>query len=479
MTADAVIVGARCAGSAAAIALARAGRHVVAVDRASFPSDTLSTHLLFAGGVAEVARLGALAAVEATGAPRMPEALMVAGGHEVRARYTPVDGIDYGLCVRRTGLDAALVDAARTAGAEVRERTTVTRVLWERGRAAGVRLRGPDGAERDLRAPLVIGADGRRSRVAAQAGAERPHRRNHNGRACYFAYWADGRDDQRHVAAQWREGRELGTAFPCDGGLVLVLVMPPVERADEFRADLSAAYERTVASIPGLAERLAACTRDSKVRQATDTTSYFRRSAGAGWALAGDAGHFKDPVTAQGIRDALRFGRRLGEVAAPVLGEPAALDAALAAWERERDRACLEAYQWTNELGRADALSPIEAELYRAASADPGLADAMLDVFSRVRRPTEVLSPGRAARLTAAALARPGARRRAVLRDAARRAASAGREAVDRVVAERPEVLDRVRAVRAPAVRARGGDAEPAQGGGHAEVARDERVAVP
>lgn len=438
MSTDAVIVGARCAGAATAIALARAGRAVVALDRASFPSDTLSTHLLFAGGVAELDRLGARDRVEATGAPRLPEAMMAAGGIEVRARYTPVGGIDHGLCVRRPGLDAALVETARAVGAEVREQTTVTQVLWERGRAAGVRARGPDGREYELRAPLVVGADGRRSRVAAQAGAERLRRSSPNGRACYFAYWRDAHPGQRHVAAQWREGRELGTAFPCDGGLLVVLLMPPVDRIGEFRADLAGAYERTIAAMPGLTARLEGCERRTKVRQATDTTSYFRRACGRGWALPGDAGHFKDPVTAQGIRDALRFGRRLGELAAPVVHDAAALDRALAGWERERDRECLETYHWTNELGRAAELSPIEAELYRAAAGDPELAGAMLDVFSRTRRPGEVLSAARGARLTGAALTRRGADRRAVARDALRRARSAGREAVDRVVAQRP-----------------------------------------
>src|SRR3954466_460502 len=103
--ADVVVVGARCAGSATAIAFARAGRRVVALDRAGFPSDTLSTHLLFAGGVAELKRLGALERVEAVGAPRLPEALIGGAGLTIRARYTPVDGIDYGMCVRRPGLD--------------------------------------------------------------------------------------------------------------------------------------------------------------------------------------------------------------------------------------------------------------------------------------------------------------------------------------------------------------------------------------
>jgi flavin-dependent dehydrogenase len=457
--ADAVVVGARCAGAATAIALARAGRRVIAVDRASFPADTLSTHLLFAGGVAELQSLGALEAVEALGAPRLPVATMTARGMTVRGRYTPVDGIDYGLCVRRTGLDAALVDTARAAGAEVREATAVTDLLVEDGRVAGVRL-----GDEVLRAPLVVGADGRRSLVAREVGVDAPRRANANGRACYFAYFED--HGPRDLASQWREGAELGTAFPCDGGLALVLVMPPVERVDEFRADLQGAYEATIAAMPGLAERLHGCAQATKVRQAVDTTSYFRASAGPGWALPGDAGHFKDPVTAQGIRDALRYGRLLGEAAAPALDDPRRLDRALRAWARRRERECLEAYQWTNLLARGEPVSPIEAELYRAAAADPELARRLIDVFSRTRRPGEVLTARLALRLATRAFAR-GNRARVARRFAADAALSL-RHAVDRVVAQRPQVLDRVGAVGAPAVRVDG--AEPAQRGAHAEV---------
>ena len=383
---DAIVVGARCAGSAAAAALARAGRRVVALDRVAFPADTISTHLIWPGGVAELQALGALERVRALGAPPLPLALAGAGELEIRGDYTPVDGIDHALCVRRPGLDAALVATARAAGAEIRERCAVTELVHLAGRVAGVRCRDADGGEYELRAPLVVGADGRRSTVARLAGAQRPYRERPSGRACFFAYWEDGRPDWRSTAAQWREGAELGTAFPCDGGLLLVLLQPPAARAGAFRADLAGEYARTVASIPGLAERLRGCHQATKVRSATGIASYFRHSSGPGWALAGDAGHFKDPVTAQGIRDALRYGRRLGEAAAPLLEDPAALDRALRAWERERERDCLEVYQWTNLLARGEPLSPLEAELYRAASQDALLARRMADVFARSAR---------------------------------------------------------------------------------------------
>src|SRR3954470_9011930 len=418
---DAIVVGARCAGSAAATALAGAGRRVVALDRVSFPADTISTHLLWPGGVAELQALGALDRVSALGAPRLPRALGGAGDVVVEGDYTPVDGIGYALCVRRPGLDAALVETARDAGAEVREGVRVNELLHDGGRVAGVRC--DDGAE--LRAPLVIGADGRRSTVARLVRAERPHRSSPSGRACFYAYWEDGRPEWRSIAPQWREGAELGTAFPCDDGLTLVLLQPPVARAAEFRGDVAGAYTRTVASIPGLAARLEGCRQASKVRAATGIASYFRRSAGPGWALAGDAGHFKDPVTAQGIRDALHHGRALAAAAAPALDDPRRLDVVLADWERERDRDCIEVYQWTNVLARGEPMSALEVELYRRAQEDPDLARDVLDVFSRTARPSALFTARRTLGLAARALVRRGSDRTATLASAARDVATA------------------------------------------------------
>lgn len=401
---DVVVVGARCAGSAAAIALARRGRRVVALDSSAFPSDTLSTHLFFPHHWAEIERLGALDRVRAIGAPEHSEAAVWAEDIEVRGPFNAVDGIAHGGCVRRHGLDQALVDTARDAGAEVRERVRVTELVRRAdGRVAGVRYRAHDGEVGEIRARLVIGADGRKSTVANLVGATARDQVD-NQRLMAFAYFRDPIESQRHVAVQWRVGAELGTVFPCDGGLALVLLMSPVSRGAEFRADPVATFESTIAAIPGMAKRLAGCERESTVKLSLKHPSYFRTSHGPGWALAGDAGHFKDPVIAQGIRDALRFGRLLGESVAPVLGdEPGAdaesrLDAALAAWERRRDTECIDSYQWGNGLGLADDISPLEFASYRWFAARAGGATELLDVFSRRRRPDQVFTVPRVAR---------------------------------------------------------------------------------
>ncbi|MGA5757886.1 NAD(P)/FAD-dependent oxidoreductase [Nonomuraea bangladeshensis] len=465
--ADVVIAGARCAGAVAAATLARQGLRVIAVDPAHFPSTTVSTHLLFAGGVAELARAGVLERVEKIGAPRLSRAFIGGPGHGAAGGYTPVDGLDYGMCVRRAPLDAALVDAAREAGADVREGHRVTEVLWENGRAVGVRVRsraggdhpeepggqsgsagsgdqggfgssggrGGSGAsggargsagsqgsrasgEYEIRARLVIGADGRRSTLARLLGAEQPRVTHANGRACYYAYYEDPREEWRNTAAMWLTGRELGNAFPCDGGLSLVLLMPPVERVPDFRGNLEAEFERTVTLVPGLAERLSGCSRATKVVSSTTHPSYFRRSSGPGWALVGDAGHFKDPVTAQGIRDAIRFARLLGERAGGVIGDPAALDDAVRAWERRRDAECVHTYHWTNLLGRGDALAPVQFELLRVLTDGPGGVRRVLDVYSRLRDPRETLALPGLLRATVRALAHGAGERPAILRSA-------------------------------------------------------------
>jgi flavin-dependent dehydrogenase len=401
---DVVIVGTRCAGTAAAIAFARAGRRVIGLDSSSFPSDTLSTHLLWSSGVFELRQLGALERVRALGAPPLTTGMAAGAGHVVAAPFTPYGGIDYSMCVRRVGLDAALVDTARKAGADLREQVRVDELLWDDGRVRGVRYHDRDGTSHEIRARLVVGADGRRSTVAKLVGTAAPYRRSASGRACFYGYWEDTGDHDRSVAAQWRAGRLLGTAFPCDDGLVLCLIQPPADTAPRGVVRIEQSYRDMIGRIPGLATRLAGSTLRGRIRSAVDIASYFRRSSGPGWALPGDAGHFKDPVTAQGIRDALRYGRLLGEATAHVLDDPVALDRRLAEWELRREADCLEIYQYTNRLARGTEMNPLEIELYREAASDPRLAVAVMETISRVRAPRHMIAPTRTLLLAGRAL---------------------------------------------------------------------------
>lgn len=417
---DVVIVGSRCAGAAAAIALASRGRKVVALDSAAFPSDTLSTHLFFPNHWAELEALGAQDRVLALGAPLHSRGGVGAPGIEVIGAYNAyADGLAAGSCVRRPGLDMALVQTAREAGAEVREHVKVTDLVRDgSGRVTGVHFTERAGGQGTLQAKLVIGADGRRSTVARLVGTVEHHRWE-NQRMMAYAYCADVHADKRELAMQWRYGDDLVTVFPCDGERLVALLMPPVRRSPEFRADAEAAWAATVDRVPPFADRLRGCTRDGRIRISYSHPSYFRHSHGPGWALAGDAGHFKDPVTAQGIRDALRFGRLLGEVAAPVLDDPQALDIAVARWEADRDAQCLPMYQWANLLGRDDAVSVVEESAYRwFARGDRAIE--LMDAFSRKRTPTTVFTAPRLVRWVVSAARRPDVDKRALWRTVAR-----------------------------------------------------------
>jgi 2-polyprenyl-6-methoxyphenol hydroxylase-like FAD-dependent oxidoreductase len=142
----------------------------------------------------------------------------------------------------------------------------------------------------------------------------------------------------------------------------------------------------------------------SKLRSTGETPAFFRASSGPGWALAGDAGHFKDPVTGQGMRDAMWMGRTLAQHVLPVLDDPAAVDEATRRWEAARDRECLPAYHFANADTRVERQSPLLVEVVREAgrSLEPDLGD----LFGRARTPQEIVPPRRAARALGAALLR-------------------------------------------------------------------------
>lgn len=420
--ADVVVVGGRLAGSAVAITLARGGHRVVVLEQRRFPADTLSTHVLVPYAVAEAARLGVLERLLALDPPLSHMVHVGAGDVQVHEHWSSVDGIGYGLCIPRPEQDLAFMQTARAAGADVREDARVTEVVWQDGRAAGVRYTDAEGTERTVRARLVVGADGRRSTIAARVGSWRPYRLSRNGRGAAYRYMSDPLvgTDWHATMSQWRWGTTIGYTFPVPGQRLLCLLMPPAEQISAFRQDPDGAWDALIAEDPdGIGARMRGATDRTKVRSTAETTSFFRASTGPGWALAGDAGHFKDPVIGSGQRDALRFGRRLGEVLSPLLAEDAPdadLDAALAGWERERDRECNASYHWGCRESRATSpATPLLREIIRTFAGSP---EHLGDNFNRVRPPERVVGPRAIALGLVNALHRHPRERGAILREA-------------------------------------------------------------
>src|SRR5882757_2589140 len=417
-SADVVVIGGRCAGSGTAIGFARAGRKVIAVDRARFPSDTLSTHVNFPSAVAELQAVGALERVLAYNPPKCTHGMVEADGARCLQKFASVEGIDYGICLPRTQLDMALVETARAAGAEIRERTALETILRTGDRVSGVVVKEPDGSYVQIDCKLLVGADGRRSSTAKLLGADVPYRGSRNERGCAFWYM-----DDPHVGTEWRDrliqlrsGDTHALIFPCPKDRVLCLFMGPVLDVPKFRKDPEAMWEAMLEANPAVRLRLGGATNFSKLRSTGDNVAFFRRSSGPGWALCGDAGHFKDPIIGQGIRDALRFGRLLGEACGPVLDDPAAADAAARAVEARRDRECNATYHWGNRESRDFVVNPIVQEaLVDLDGREPPL---LLQMFDRIKAPHHVLNPARGAKYVGRAMLRRGADRSALLKEA-------------------------------------------------------------
>jgi flavin-dependent dehydrogenase len=341
---DAVVVGARAAGAATAMLLARRGLRVLAVDRGAYGTDTLSTHALMRAGVLQLAQWGLLERIEAEGTPRVRRTVFHYEDEVVDIEVKARGGVPALFAPRRTVLDRILVDAAVEAGAEVRHRVRLADLLRGRGgRVRGVLLQDEAGAERAVRAGIVIGADGMHSKVAALVGAPSTRRGRH-ATATVYGYWAGLDVDGYHW--HWGRGTAAG-AIPTNGGQVLLFATLPAARfAEEMRAaGVPDGYRRLLAeTAPRLAARLPDATLVGTLHGFPGQTGHVRRPWGPGWALVGDAAYFKDPLTAHGISDALRDAELLARAAAK------GSDEALAGYETSRDDLSLGLFDLTDQI---------------------------------------------------------------------------------------------------------------------------------
>ena len=344
---DAVIVGARCAGAATALLLARAGARVLVVDRQKYGTDTASTHALMRGAVIQLHRWGVLPALMAAGTPPVTAATFHYGTEATRVAVKPEHGVDFLCAPRRTLLDPLLVDAARAAGAEIRHDVAVAGLgFGAGGRVIGVELR--DGAQNSaaIGAGVVIGADGRQSTVAKLVGA-RAYAEGRAGSGYVYGYYSGLVDDGYH----WYFGDGVAAgAIPTNDGQHCVFTGVPGERfAEVFRGDLDGGFRRVAAAnSPALAEAIDGARLDGRLRGFVSMPGYMRQSHGAGWALVGDAGYFKDPLTAHGITDALRDAELLSRAV------QAGSTDAYARYQEERDALSQPLFEVTGAIAGLD-----------------------------------------------------------------------------------------------------------------------------
>lgn len=361
---DAVIVGARCAGAATALLLARQGARVLVVDRDQPGTDTMSTHALMRGAVMQLASWGTLPRIVAAGTPAIRKTSFVYGAETIELDIKASHGVDALYSPRRTILDSALAQDAIAAGAEFRYGVSIGAVTHGADdRVTGAVLRGADGQTRTLSCDLLIGADGRRSSVARLVGAATERSSQHTTAVAYSYF--EGLAD-RGNRWYYSEGFAAGV-IPTNGGQSCVFVsMPQARFRSELRGRLDAGLHAAAAqAFPALGAELAAGRPAARAIGFAGQNGFLRAAAGKGWALVGDAGYFKDPLTAHGITDALRDAEILAR---------AATRGNLPDYQTTRDALSRELFDVTDDIASfdwdLDALKEMHKQLNRVMKAE-------------------------------------------------------------------------------------------------------------
>jgi 2-polyprenyl-6-methoxyphenol hydroxylase-like FAD-dependent oxidoreductase len=408
MSYDVIVVGARVAGAATALLLARAGARVLVVDRAGLPGDTLSTHQVQLPGVAALHRWGLLGAVAAR-APATRRLRFDAGPAVLDGHYPAAGGVSALYSPRRMVLDQILLDAAAAAGAEVRLRFRAEELLWAGRRVTGIRGRERPGTAVAETAGLVVGADGKHSLVARVAGAARYCVRPPATMAAY-TYWAGVPTAAGGGEIYRRPGRAVA-AFPTGDGLTMIYVAAPAAEFAAARRDLDGHYLASLDRCGELGERARAGSRAERLRVTPDLPARIHVPHGPGWALAGDAGLVMDPVSAYGITSALRDAELLARAIADGMGGAGGvgaggagaggLSAALAGYHRDRDAVARPIYDLTARTARLGPASRGERLLYASLAGRPVEISRFFGLLSGTEPAGPYLSAGNLTRLIA------------------------------------------------------------------------------
>jgi flavin-dependent dehydrogenase len=369
---DAIIIGARCAGSPTAMLQAPQGYRVLLVDRATFPSDTMSTHYIHQTGVAQLKRWGLLERVTASNCPPIRQAYLEIGPFESGHHFTlkgaapPAGDVTEAYCPRRRILDTVLVDAAVAAGTEVREGFLVQEILMEGDRVTGIRGRTRGGAMVMEKARIVVGADGMHSTVARAVQA--PKYNEQPSLTCgYYTYWSGFPTEGAEL---YKMERRYIVVMPTNDNLTCIIACWPNQEFHSYRADIRKNYMKTLELAPRIAQRIHGARQEERFVGTADLPNFFRKPYGPGWALAGDAGYHKDPVTGQGITDAFKSAQLLAEAIDAGFSGRQPLEQAMADYEQKRNEAAMPIYNMNCDMARLEPPPPEMIDLFTALEGD-------------------------------------------------------------------------------------------------------------
>jgi flavin-dependent dehydrogenase len=400
---DAIVVGARCGGSPTAMLLAQQGHRVLLVDKATFPSDTMSTHLAHPPAVEALARWGILERLEATNCPPITRYSFNFGPVTVagtpRAASGASDGAATAYCPRRIVLDALLVEAAVAAGAELREAFTVEELVIDEGRVMGIRGHAKGGDTVTERAQVVVGADGKNSLVAKAVEPEAYNEVPALAPA-YYAYWSELPTDGFDTYIRAEHGRGWA-AIPTHDELTCVVQAWPQAEFAANRKDVEGSYLKSFDVAPEFAERMHGATRESRFVGAGDLRGFFRKPYGPGWALVGDAGYHKHPITAFGISDAFRDAEALAAGLDDSFAGRRPYHDAMADYQRARDEDALPIYEFTCDFAKIEPPPPEMQQLIGAMQGNQEAMDGFVSVMAGTLPAPEFFGPENAGRIIA------------------------------------------------------------------------------
>jgi len=399
---DAIVVGGRCAGAATAMLLARQGHKVLIVDQATFPSDVkLSTHLVWHAGVDLLQQWGLLDAVVATGSPLLTDFSLDMGELILRGK-PPGSKVGAAIAPRRIALDQVLLDAAVSAGAELRQGVSFEDVIKEDGRVVGIRAHLADRTPFTARGRIVIGADGAHSHVARAVGARAYN--EHDKDAGTFNTYAYFSGVKLNGVEFYGRPERMMYAWDTNDGLVLAGVMQHASAPRPHRADVEkTVYADLDALIPDLATRLRAGRRETEWLSAA-TATFCREAAGPGWCLVGDAGVTVDPITAAGMSNALRDAALLSKLAHQGLSTHT-LDQALSGYQAQRDAVAVPLQQFAQDMAQLAPPTEDVVKLFVALASNQPQLDRYYGVFGQTVTPADFFGPENMAEIFAQATA--------------------------------------------------------------------------
>ncbi len=397
---DAIIIGARCAGSPTAMLLARRGFRVLVLERASFPSDTISTHILWPHGAEILARWGLIDRLAASGSPPICRRMTFdVGAFALRGAIPDAnDGLG-GFCPRRTVLDPLLMHAAAEAGADVRESFAVDELLTTGDTVVGIRGHDRNGNPVEERGRVIVGADGVNSLVARTVRAPEYDVRP-IAACCYYSYFSGIAQDDIELYVRAR--RAFGGA-PTNDGLHLVMVNWPASEFPRIRSDVEGHVWKALDNAPDFQRRVGNGRREDKWHGTAGVPGFFRKPYGNGWALAGDAGYNRDPITAQGISDAFIDAELLAEALGTWLAGGGAFDELMDAHETRRNQRVRPRFEFTAGLATLEPPPPPMQALFAALRDNRDATDAFLSAITGAVPLPDFMSDENVRRIMAAA----------------------------------------------------------------------------